>query len=95
MPDSLGIAATKAFALGRWAKWKDYVDLFFVLKTYSLKQVTKKALSIFGNKFDEKLFREQLAYFKDLNYSESIEYMPGFTVDNSVVKQGLTEISLA
>ncbi len=29
MPDLLSLAAMKAFALGRRAKWKDYVDLYF------------------------------------------------------------------
>lgn len=46
------------------------------------------------HEFDEKLFREQLAYFKDLDYSEPIEYMPGFAVDNSTVRKELTKISL-
>jgi hypothetical protein len=94
MPDPLTIAAMKAFALGRRAKWKDYVDLFFIFKTYTLKQVVGKASAIFGSEFDEKLFREQLTYFEDLNYSESIEYMPEFAVDDSVIKQRLIEISL-
>lgn len=95
LPDVLTIAAMKAFVLGRRAKWKDYVDLFFIFKTYSFKQVVGKALTTFGSEFDEKLFREQLVYFKDLDYSEPVEYLPGFAVDNNAVKQELTEISLA
>ena len=95
LPDALTIAAMKAFALGKRAKWKDYIDLFFIFKTYSFKQVVGEALTTFGSEFDEKLFREQLAYFKDLDYSEPVKYMPGLAVDNSMVKQGLTEISLS
>ena len=94
MPDPLTIAAMKAFALGRRAKWKDYVDLFFIFKTYNFKQVVDEALTIFGSEFDEKLFREQLAYFKDLDYSEPVEYMPELAVDDSVIKQQLIKISL-
>jgi hypothetical protein len=30
LPTLLSLAAMKAFALGRRAKWKDYVDLFFI-----------------------------------------------------------------
>ncbi|MFZ5932507.1 MAG: hypothetical protein ACOYT7_00245 [Patescibacteria group bacterium] len=30
MPDILTLGAMKAFSLGRRAKWKDYVDLFFI-----------------------------------------------------------------
>jgi len=94
MPDSLNIAAMKAFALGRRSKWKDYVDLFFIFKTYSFKQVVYEALTIFGSEFDEKLFRIQLAYHSDLSYSEQVEYMPGFTVDENTIKKNLIEISL-
>ncbi|MEK7061241.1 MAG: hypothetical protein AAB954_01120, partial [Patescibacteria group bacterium] len=74
--------------------WKDYVDLFFIFKTYNFKQVVDEALTIFGSEFDEKLFREQLAYFKDLDYSEPVEYMPELAVDDSVIKQQLIKISL-
>lgn len=94
LPDVLTIASMKAFALGQRAKWKDYVDLFFIFKTYSLKQVVRTAISNFGSGFDEKLFREQLAYFKDINYSEELEYMPGFNVTDDAIKKQLTEISL-
>jgi hypothetical protein len=31
MPSLLSLAAMKAFALSRRAKWKDYVDLYFIL----------------------------------------------------------------
>ena len=34
IPSLLSLAAMKAFALGRRAKWKDYVDLYFMLKNY-------------------------------------------------------------
>jgi len=95
LPDTLTIATMKAFALGRRAKWKDYVDLYFILRHHSLKEIVSKAREYYtAGEFDEKLFREQLAYFKDLDYSESIEYMPGSAVDDGVVKQELTEISL-
>lgn len=94
MPDILSISAMKAYALGRRAKWKDYVDLYFVLQQYSLKQIAQKAVSIVGsNMFDEILLREQLAYFDDINYRETVEYMPGFEVGNDDIKKKLTEIA--
>ncbi len=34
MPDLISLGAMKAFALGRRSKWKDYVDLYFLLKNY-------------------------------------------------------------
>jgi hypothetical protein len=94
MPDIASLAAMKAYALGRRAKWKDYVDLYFVISKYSLAYVTEKASAIFGNEFNEKLFREQLAYFEDIDYSEEIDYMEGFLVTDEVVKKKLTETSL-
>ena len=32
MPDLVTLSAMKAYALGRRAKWKDYVDLYFIFK---------------------------------------------------------------
>lgn len=96
LPNVLTIAAMKAFALGKRAKWKDYVDLYFILQHHSLKEIVNIARKYYSTgEFDEKLFREQLSYFKDLDYSEPIEYMPGFSVDNSIVKRKLIEISLS
>src|SRR3989338_6651200 len=34
MPDLLTLAAMKAYALGVRAKWKDYVDLYFIIKDF-------------------------------------------------------------
>ena len=95
LPDPLTIAAMKAFALGRRAKWKDYVDLFFIFQSFSLKELIVKAISIYKNEFDEKLFREQLAYYQDLDYSESVEYLPGFDVDDETIRQKLIAVSLS
>ena len=34
MPNLLHLAAMKAYAMGKRAKWKDYVDLYFILKDH-------------------------------------------------------------
>lgn len=95
MPDPLTIAAMKAFALGHRAKWKDYVDLYFILQHHSLKEIVSKAHEYYtAGEFDEKLFREQLAYHQDLDYSEPIEYLPGFSVNDKIIKQKLIDLSL-
>lgn len=66
LPDLLTLAALKAYALGRRIKWKDYVDLYFILKDYhSIGEIIKRAKKLFGMEFNEKMFRAQLAYFKD------------------------------
>jgi hypothetical protein len=94
MPDLLALAAMKAYALGRRAKWKDYVDLYFLLKIYTLDQIVQKADTLFGQMFSGKLFRAQLAFHKDIDHSEPVEYMPGFEVDEQQIKDFLIDKSL-
>ena len=95
MPSLLTLAAMKAYALGKRAKWKDYVDLYFIIRdSYSVPEIIKKAKDIFGNEFNEKICREQLAYFKDINYSEEVRYLKGFEVSDKIIKKGLTDFSL-
>lgn len=95
LPNILTLAAMKAFALGRRAKWKDYVDLYFILKDHhTVSEITTKGVEIFGNEFNEKIFRTQLAYFKDIDYSEQVVFKRGFEVDDEVIKKTLVEFSL-
>ena len=95
IPSLLSLSAMKAFALGRRAKWKDYVDLYFILNGYfSVKEISTEAEQIFGELFSEKLFRSQLAFHKDIDYSEPVEYMPGFEVDEQRIKDFLIDKSL-
>lgn len=94
MPDLLSLAAMKAFTVGRRAKWKDYVDLYFVFKQYSLKELSDTAKKLFGGEFNEKIFREQLAFFKDIDYSEKVDYMKGYETEDKIIKDRLTEVSL-
>ena len=76
MPTLLTLASMKAFALGRRAKWKDYVDLFFILKYhYTIQEVCLETEMNFGSQFSGKLFREQLAFHKDIDHSEPIDYL--------------------
>ena len=95
MPDLLTLAAMKAYALGRRSKWKDYVDLYFLLQSYcNLSEVTDKANALFGQMFSEKLFRSQLAFHKDIDYSEPVEFLPGFEVGEQEMKDFLIEVAL-
>lgn len=96
IPDLLTLAAMKAHALAGRAKWKDYVDLYFILKSfYNWSAITNKAKELFQGEFNEKLFRIQLTYFEDINYAEQVEFMPGFEVPDATIKQALVEFSLA
>lgn len=94
IPDLLTLASMKAFALGKRAKWKDYVDLFFITKQFSLKQIVDKSTRLFNNEFNEKLFRVQLSYFDDVDYSEKVEFMKGFQVQDDEIKKSLEKLSL-
>jgi hypothetical protein len=85
----------KAFALGRRAKWKDYVDLYYIIKdNYSIKDISAEAKQIFGDLFSEKLFREQMAFHKDIDYSEPVEYLSGYEVPDGKIKEFLIRKSL-
>jgi hypothetical protein len=76
LPELLDLAAMKAYALGRRSKWKDYVNLYFLLKDhFSIHQISARASQIFESLFLEKLFRSQLSYFADIDYSESVEFL--------------------
>ena len=95
LPDILTLAAMKAYTLGRRAKWKDYVDLYFIIKKhFSVSKISKKGKEIFGNEFNEKLFRSQLAYFKDVDYGEEIDYLKGFEIDNTIIQKELINFSI-
>ena len=94
MPDLLTLSAMKAFALGQRAKWKDYVDLYFILKDhFPVSQISQRSREIFDG-FNEKLFRGQLAYFEGINYEEEVGYLPGFKESDKEVKKALIEFSL-
>ena len=95
LPDLLTLAAMKAFSLGRRAKWKDYVDLYFILKAnHTVSEITAKGVEVFGKEFNEKIFRTQLAYFEDIDYTEKIIYKEGFSIDDEAIKKALVEFSL-
>jgi len=66
------IVADKAYTVGRRAVWRDYVDLFFVLKQkiVDIFELVKLGEKKFGVEFNSKLFLEQLIYFEDIEISK-------------------------
>lgn len=96
IPELLTLAAMKGFALGHRAKWKDYVDLYFIMRGHhSLAEISHRADELFGQHFNEKLLRTQLSYFEDVRYTEPVIFKPGFAVPDEEIKKALTEFSLA
>lgn len=72
LPD---LASNKAYSIGRRGVYRDYADLFFLIKSgISLERIISDAKKRFGGNFNEKLFLEQLVYFEDLK-DFAIEYI--------------------
>lgn len=90
----LDIAATKAYALGRRATLKDYVDLYFIVqeKHCSLKDIVGAANRRYGSFFDPRLFFEQLIYLKDVS-EEKIRFLKQAVSKDEVEKFFEAEIS--
>lgn len=95
MPDLHTLAALKAYALGRRSKWKDYVDLYFLLKhVLSIKTLIEHAEDLFSEAFNAKLFRQQLAWFQDIDYSEKVEFSGTEQPSQQGIKEFLTDQAL-
>ena len=61
------MASNKAYTVGRRGEYRDYVDLFFLLKSgLKLRNIIKDAQKRFAGGFSERLFLEQLTYLDDL-----------------------------
>lgn len=96
IPDLLDLAAMKAYALGRRSKWKDYVDLYFLLKErFTLDTICHRANEIYGTLFSDKLFRSQLSYFEDVDYSEKVEYIIPNPPTEEEIRNFLIQVSTA
>lgn len=82
------LASNKAATIGRRGVWRDYVDLFFLIKkgVSSLASIITETEKRFGGEFNKRLFLEQLLYTKDitdfgidyLNESYSFEEISSF-----------------
>ncbi|MFH1296209.1 MAG: nucleotidyl transferase AbiEii/AbiGii toxin family protein [Bacteroidota bacterium] len=91
IPSLIDLAAMKAYAMERRSKWKDYVDLFFILRDhFTVKEISARAQELFDQLFSEKLFRAQVCFFNDINYSEAIEYM-GLPIPEEEIREFLIE----
>lgn len=95
LPSLLQLAAMKAYALGRRSKWKDYVDLYFLLRDhFTIADITACATRLFGELFSEKMFRSQLCYFDDVDYTEAVDWLIPNPPTDDEIKLALTEIAV-
>lgn len=96
IPDLLTLAAMKAFALGKRAKWKDYVDLYFLIKYhFSVEEISDKTNALFGTEFVEKQFAAQLGFFEGINYSEEVVYCIENPPSEQEIKDFLSDVSIS
>ena len=70
------IATDKAQTIGRRAVWRDYIDVFYLLKNghFDLDKIINMANKKFGGEFVSTQFLEQLRYFDDVK-TVPIEYI--------------------
>jgi len=95
LPSLLSLAAMKAYALGRRSKWKDYVDLYFLLtEHFGIEEVSAKATELFGDLFSEKLFRAQLSFFDDIDYAEQVEWLVANPPTDEDIKNRLAQLAV-
>ena len=52
-----------------------------------------RAKVLFGNLFTEKLFRQQLCYYKDIDFSEEVKYVHD-TVSQATIESFLQDVAL-
>lgn len=62
------IAIKKAYTIGRRGEYRDYFDLYSILKNkyIDLSELISLTKKIYGSVFEEKIFLTQLIYFRDL-----------------------------
>lgn len=94
LPSLDTLIAMKSYAIGRRAKFKDYVDIYFYLQNHDFAKLIETAKKIFDKEFNEKLFREQLAYFEDIDYSENVFYLINDCPTENQIKDFLRNIAL-
>jgi hypothetical protein len=98
LTDLRDIAPEKAYALGRGEEWRDYVDLFDLIKGewITLGQIIEEAKRRFGKAFSSRLFLNQLASGEDVPH-EPIRWIKGsFTPEKicSLLRRAIKGVEL-
>lgn len=92
LPSLIQLAAMKAYALGRRSKWKDYVDHYVLLRDhFTIADISATATQLFGELYSEKMFRTQLCYFDDIDYTEAVEWLIPNPPTNEEIRLALTD----
>ena len=95
LPNLEYLWAMKFYTIWRRAKWKDYVDVYKILKEKNnFVEISKLAEKIFWWAYNEKLFREQICYYDDIDYSEEVEFL-GEKIEKNEIENFLKKISVS
>ncbi|KKP40494.1 MAG: hypothetical protein UR28_C0001G0004 [Candidatus Peregrinibacteria bacterium GW2011_GWF2_33_10] len=74
--DLKDLACDKAHTIGRRAQYRDYVDLYFLIKNgVDFKKLINDSIKKFTNSFNTKLFFGQLTYLDDLKDIGEIKFL--------------------
>lgn len=75
------LVTNKTLTLGRRNTWRDYVDLFFLIKwnIYSLEEIIHLSEKRFGGEFNSKLFLGQLTFFDDIKIVDTTFLKESYT----------------
>ncbi len=84
------IGCMKLSAITSRATLKDYVDLFFILRTLPLSELLADASEKFPQ-LDQNLILKSLVYFDDIT-DTAIKYMPGYEVPREEIRDTLQRI---
>ena len=88
--DILNIAASKAYTLNRRGNWRDYVDIYCIVKLskITLKMIIDVAQKVYGEVWSEKLLLGQLVYTDDISSEDmkSVQFI-GKKIRAEVIKE--------
>lgn len=86
----IDIASSKAYSIGRRKTYRDYVDLYFILKqtNNNLKKIIINSENTYHNLFNSKLFLSQLVYFDDIpkDEFENIKFINNFNTNRREIE---------
>lgn len=88
------IALQKAYTIGRRGEYRDYFDLYTILKNgyITLEDLIQKTKKIYGGAFDEKMFLQQLVYFDDMLNFDIIPISSDLPPTPKMIKKFLEEL---
>ena len=81
------IGASKAFAIGQRAAYRDYVDMYFILheEYATLAELIALSQKKYGDDFNGRLFLEQLVYLGDISDTK-VEFLRSALTKRQVVE---------